>query len=64
MFSDIIKKQTAQFKGMIFEQFGDTIYKYLVQNIHLIDYDIVPRLLHMDLHCGNILMFNTKLQVF
>jgi fructosamine-3-kinase len=61
MFSNIIEKQIAQFKRTMFEELGDTIYKYLIDNMHLIDYDIVPRLLHMDLHCGNILMLNTKI---
>ena len=61
MFSDRIEKQITQFKGTMFEELGNVIYEYLVQNIHLIDYHIVPRLLHMDLHCANILMINTEI---
>ncbi|CAF3415856.1 unnamed protein product, partial [Rotaria sp. Silwood2] len=61
MFSDIIQKQITLFNGTIFEELGNRIHKYLIDNLHLIDYDIVPRLLHMDLHCGNILVSNTKI---
>ncbi|CAF1071088.1 unnamed protein product [Rotaria sp. Silwood1] len=61
MFSDIIQKQIILFKETIFEELGNRICKYLIDNLHLIDYDIVPRLLHMDLHCGNILVSNTKI---
>ncbi|UJR17343.1 hypothetical protein I4U23_004238 [Adineta vaga] len=58
MFCTIIEKQIEKFKGTIFEELGMKIYKYLFENIHLIDYEIVPRLLHIDLHCGNILILN------
>jgi len=61
MFRNIIEKQVAQFKGTIFEELSNTIYKHLIQHIHLLDYQIIPRLLHMDLHCANILMINTKI---
>ncbi|CAF4093241.1 unnamed protein product [Adineta steineri] len=61
MFSDIIKKQIVQFNGTMFEELANTIHKYLIQNMHLIDYNIVPRLLHMDLHCANILILDIKI---
>ncbi|CAF1285370.1 unnamed protein product [Didymodactylos carnosus] len=32
------------------------IHGYLLKNMHLIDYEIISRLLHMDLHPGNILI--------
>ncbi|CAF1068984.1 unnamed protein product [Adineta steineri] len=58
---DIIKKQIVQFNGTMFEELVTTIHKYLIQNMHLIDYNIVPRLLHMDLHCANILILDIKI---
>jgi fructosamine-3-kinase len=62
MFGNIIERQATQFKGTMFQELGTTIHKYLIKNMHLIDYDIVPRLLHMDLHCGNILvLIKTKI---
>ncbi|CAF3728705.1 unnamed protein product [Rotaria sordida] len=61
MFSDIIQRQITSFKETIFEELSNRIHKYLIDNLHLIDYDILPRLLHMDLHCGNILVSDTKI---
>ncbi|CAF1086105.1 unnamed protein product [Adineta ricciae] len=61
MFRHTIEKQILQFKGTIFEELGNKIHQHLTRNIHMIDYEITPRLLHMDLHCGNILVSNGQL---
>ena len=61
MFSEIVEHQAMQFKGTMFEELATTVHKYLISNLHLIDNNIVPRLLHMDLHRGNILVLDTKI---
>lgn len=54
MHDEIVKARLHYFKGSAFEDLITTIEKYFQENIHLIDYDVVARLLHMDLHRGNI----------
>lgn len=61
MLSYIVEKQIRHFQGTILEKLADKIEKYLMGHMHLIDDNIVPRLLHMDLHAGNILVSEARI---
>lgn len=54
MHKKIIAARLAQIKGGFFEELREPIRKYFVEHAHLINYDITPRLLHVDLNQKNI----------
>ena len=54
MHREIIKSRLYYFKGTEFAPLISPIKKYFKDNEHLIDYDITPRLLHLDLNKGNV----------
>lgn len=53
---EILKSRFHYFKNTEFEHLINPIQKYFKDNEHLIDYNITPRLLHLDLNMGNILV--------
>lgn len=59
MLRGIVQKRVGKFQGTIFEELAKRIERYLVDHFSLIHEPIVPRLLHMDLHAGNILVTGT-----
>jgi aminoglycoside phosphotransferase (APT) family kinase protein len=61
MFKSIVEEQTKRFQGTFFEKLAQDIKQYLINHLKWIDQQIIPRLLHMDLHCGNILVENGKI---
>ena len=61
MLTSIVEKQVRQFQGTILEKLANKIEKYLMGHMHLLDDNIVPRLLHMDLHAGNILVSEARI---
>jgi len=61
MFLKIVFHDTEKFKNSVLEKYIDKIRKYFEKNIDLLNYKITPRLLHMDLHPGNIYVFEGKI---
>lgn len=53
MFREVIKSKLEQFKKTEFEEVSGLIADYFKSNESLIDYKITPKLLHLDLHKGN-----------
>ena len=54
MFIEIIRARLQSLKGTAFDELRPQVLRYFQDNIGLIDYPIVPRLLHLDLHGGNV----------
>ena len=61
MHKEIINHRLSYFKGTYFEDMTGLIRKWFKQNNYLIDYNIVPRLLHIDLNQKNIFIKNNKI---
>lgn len=60
MHREILKSRFFYFKNTEFEHLIEPISNYFRDNEHLIDYDITPRLLHLDLNRGNIFVKGNK----
>lgn len=58
MFTEIINKRLSLLENTVFNSLIPPLKKYFESNNTLIDYKIIPRLLHMDLHKGNIFINN------
>ncbi|MEA3429955.1 MAG: phosphotransferase [Nanoarchaeota archaeon] len=61
MHKEIINYRLNIFKGSNFEDLIKPISSWFEQNANLIDYKIVPRLLHIDLNQKNIFLKNNKI---
>lgn len=60
MHRQIVKSRLAHFRKTEFESLIGPIQHYFQQKEHLIDYSITPRLLHLDLHGGNVFIRGTQ----
>lgn len=58
MHRDIVTLRLRQFPGTMFESLTTPVTDYMDRHEHLIAGHMTPRLLHMDLHHGNILIEN------
>jgi aminoglycoside phosphotransferase (APT) family kinase protein len=56
MHNEILKSRFYYMYNTVFEDLIDTVDAYFKDHSHLIDYPITPRLLHVDLHKGNVLI--------
>ncbi|MFT4244045.1 MAG: aminoglycoside phosphotransferase family protein [Candidatus Woesearchaeota archaeon] len=61
MHIEIIKHRLSLFKNSSFEDLIEPIFLWFDKNSNLIDYEITPRLLHIDLNMKNILIKNNKI---
>ena len=61
MHKEIIDYRLSIFKDSYFEDLIGSISLWFKKNRHLIDYDIVPRLLHIDLNQKNIFLKNNQI---
>jgi len=61
MHKEIINYRLSIFKGTYFEDLIGSIKSWFEKNTPLIDYDIVPRLLHIDLNQKNIFLRNNMM---
>tara|TARA_Y100000310_G_C20550432_1_gene747778 strand:- start:51 stop:1049 length:999 start_codon:yes stop_codon:yes gene_type:complete len=61
MHNEIINYRLSFFKGTYFEDLIKPIRTWFKKNSSLIDYDIIPRLLHIDLNQKNIFLKNSKI---
>ena len=61
MHKEIVDYRLEYFKDTYFEDLINPIKNYFSQNSHLIDYVIVPRLLHIDLNQKNIFVKDNKI---
>jgi fructosamine-3-kinase len=61
MHKEIINYRLSYFKGTYFEDLIQPIKAWFKKNSNLIDYEIIPRLLHIDLNQKNIFLKNDKI---
>jgi fructosamine-3-kinase len=61
MHKEIVEYRLSYLKGTYFDNLITQIKKYFNSNSNLIDYDIVPRLLHIDLNQKNIFIKDNKI---
>lgn len=61
MHSELIDYRLSMFKDSYFEDLVEPIRLWFKKNVDLIDYNIVPRLLHIDLNQKNIFLKDKKI---
>jgi len=61
MHEEIIRYRLNIFKKSDFEDLIEPIFSWFEKNSNLIDYDVVPRLLHIDLNQKNVFVKNNKI---
>jgi len=61
MHREIVEHRLNLMQGTVFEDLVPQIEEYFRSSHEEIDFDIVPRLLHMDLHPGNILVKDDRI---
>lgn len=61
MHKEIIDYRLSHFKNTYFEDLIDPVRLWFKNNSYLIDYNITPRLLHIDLNQKNIILKNNKI---
>jgi len=63
MFGEVIKEATNKLKYTPFKNVLPQIQNYFKMNMSLLNYEIVPRLLHLDLHKNNIFIDQTSKKI-